>query len=360
MSADDSQLPYRDRAWLGVGLALFAAACFSTAGSFARTLTDAGWSTGAAVIFRVGIAAVILAIPAVLAMRGRWAALRRNARSIVIYGVVTVALCQLCYFKAVEHLSVGVALLLEYLGIVLIVGWMWIRHRQRPRRLTAIGSVAALFGLVLVIDVLGGARLDAIGVVAALGAAVGLATYFVLSASASDDLPPVALAAAGLWVGAIALLALGLVGALPMHVGAATVDFAGSQVSWLVPVAGMSVIACAIAYVAGIGAVRRLGPTLGSFIGLTEVIFAVLFAWALLGQLPTALQLVGGTLIVVGVTLVRADELARGPRAQETTRARRRADRSRLAPARSRGCRGSILRSESAWTSRSSRQQPAP
>jgi drug/metabolite transporter (DMT)-like permease len=312
MSANDSQLQYRDRTRVGVGLALFSAACFSTAGSFARALTDAGWSTGAAVLARVATAALILAIPAVLAMRGRWSALRRNAKSIVIYGLVTVALCQLCYFKAVEHLSVGVALLLEYLGIVLIVGWMWIRHGQRPRRLTAIGSVAALLGLVLVIDVLGGARLDAIGVVAAMGAAVGLATYFVLSSSASDELPPVALAAAGLSVGAVAMLALGLVGALPMHVGAGTVVFAGSRVSWLVPVAGMSVVACAIAYVAGIGAVRRLGPTLGSFIGLTEVIFAVLFAWAFLGELPTPLQLVGGTFIVVGVALVRAAELGRG------------------------------------------------
>jgi drug/metabolite transporter (DMT)-like permease len=312
MSANDPQVRYRDRARLGVGLALFSAACFSTAGSFARALTDAGWSTGAAVVFRVGTAALILAIPAVLAMRGRWGALRRNVRSIVIYGLVTVALCQFCYFKAVEHLSVGVALMLEYLGIVLIVGWMWIRHRQRPRRLTAIGSVAALLGLGLVIDVLGGARLDAIGVLAALGAAVGLATYFVLSSSASDELPPVALAAAGLSIGAIAMLTLGLVGALPMHVGAGTVDFAGTQVSWLVPVAGMSVVACAIAYVAGIGGVRRLGPTLGSFIGLTEVIFAVLFAWVFLGELPTTLQLAGGALIVVGVALVRADELARG------------------------------------------------
>ncbi|HKE13451.1 MAG TPA: EamA family transporter [Kofleriaceae bacterium] len=313
MSTSNPQLQFRTRARLGVGLALFSAACFSTAGSFARALTDAGWSTGAEVFVRVATAAAILAIPAVLALRGRWAALRRNARSIVLYGVVTVALCQLCYFKAVEHLSVGVALLLEYLGIVLIVGWMWIRHGQRPRRLTALGSIAALLGLVLVIDVLGGARLDPIGVLAALGAAVGLATYFVLSSSASDELPPVALAAAGLSVGAIAILALGLVGALPVHFGAGVVTFAGARVSWVVPVGGMSVVACAIAYVAGIGAVRRLGPTLGSFIGLTEVIFAVLFAWAFLGQLPTALQLVGGALIVGGVALVRADELGREP-----------------------------------------------
>jgi drug/metabolite transporter (DMT)-like permease len=34
----------------------------------------------------------------------------------------------------------------------------------------------------------------------------------------------------------------------------------------------------------------------------------VLVAWALLGELPTSGQLVGGLAIVVGVALVRADE----------------------------------------------------
>jgi len=35
----------------------------------------------------------------------------------------------------------------------------------------------------------------------------------------------------------------------------------------------------------------------------------VLFAWLLLNELPTALQLGGGALIVIGIALVRIDEL---------------------------------------------------
>jgi drug/metabolite transporter (DMT)-like permease len=56
-------------------------------------------------------------------------------------------------------------------------------------------------------------------------------------------------------------------------------------------------------------AARSLGSKLASFVGLTEVLFAVLFAWLLLGQLPTVVQLIGGVLIVAGVALVRVDEL---------------------------------------------------
>ena len=43
--------------------------------------------------------------------------------------------------------------------------------------------------------------------------------------------------------------------------------------------------------------------------GLTEVVFAVLFAWLALGELPTVVQAVGGVLIVAGIALVRLDAM---------------------------------------------------
>jgi drug/metabolite transporter (DMT)-like permease len=323
-TSDARALPLRpvaSRSGAGLGLALLSAASFSTAGSFARSLAVAGWSPGAAVVARVGVAAVLLAVPALVAMRGRWGALRRTGMMVVLYGLVAVAGGQVCFFNALEHLSVGVALLLEYLGTVLVVAWMWLRHGHQPHRLTVIGSVVALLGLALVLDLTGttgtstGANhLDVVGVLWALGGAIGLAGYFVLSGrddgdtGADAEIPPVALASAGMIVGAVALFGLGGLGALPMHARFTAVELAGHQVSWLVPVVGLSLLAAAIAYVAGIGATRRLGPRLASFVGLTEVIFAVLFAWLFLGELPTGVQLLGGLLILAGVALVRMDE----------------------------------------------------
>lgn len=292
----------------GLLLALLSAASFGTSGSFARSLAEVGWSPGAAVAARVSAAAAILAVPAILAQRGRWRSLRASGRMIVLYGLVAVAGGQVCFFNAIEHLSVGVALLLEYLGTVLVVAWMWLRHGHRPRRLTLIGSAVALAGLVLVLDLSGDQRLDAIGVLWALGGAIGLAGYFVLSGRDDSDVPPIVLASAGMVVGAIALFGLGSLGALPLRAQFIAVRIAGHQVSWLVPVVGLSLVAAAIAYVAGIGATRRLGPKLASFVGLTEVLFAVLFAWLFLGELPTAMQLAGGLLIVAGIAVVRIDE----------------------------------------------------
>jgi drug/metabolite transporter (DMT)-like permease len=292
----------------GLGLALLSSATFSTSGSFARSLIVAGWSPAAAVTVRIGVAALLLAVPAIVSLRGRWHLLRRDPVALTAYGVVAVAGAQLCFFNAVRHISVGVALLLEYMGVVLVVGWMWVRHDQRPSRLTAAGSVVAAIGLVLVLDLLSDARLDPVGVLWGLAASVGLASYFVLSARVGAALPPLVVASAGMTTGALTLIMLGVLGALPMQATFGTVDLAGHRVSWLLPVVGLSLVAAAVAYVAGISAARILGPRLASFVSLTEVVFAVLAAWLMLGELPTVMQLAGGALIVAGVVLVQMDE----------------------------------------------------
>ena len=104
---------------------------------------------------RVGLAALVLAVPAVLACRGRWGTVRANLPVILVFGLVAVAGCQVAYFNAVSTLSIGVALLLEYSGTVLVVLWVWLRTRRAPARLTVVGGLVALVGLGLVLDITG-------------------------------------------------------------------------------------------------------------------------------------------------------------------------------------------------------------
>ena len=301
----------------GLTLAVLSAATFGTSGAFASSLIQAGWSPAAAVTTRIAVAAAVLTVPALVQLRGRWSLLRRGAGRAAAYGLVAVAGCQLFYFNAIERMPVGVALLLEYLGPVLVVGWLWLRRGQRPRRLTAIGAAAAIAGLAMVLDLGGPSRIDPIGVMWGLLAAVGLATYFLLGAAVDEEpLPPIVMAWAGMCVGAAALTVLGLTGVLPLTATTGHVEFAGHQVSWVVPVLGLSLVAAVISYVTGIAASRRLGAKLASFVGLAEVLSAILFAWLLLGQLPSAVQFVGGAFILAGVTLVRVDELGTAPAAE--------------------------------------------
>jgi drug/metabolite transporter (DMT)-like permease len=212
------------------------------------------------------------------------------------------------YFNAVGTLSVGVALLLEYSGTVLVVLWVWLRTRRAPSRLTLIGAVVALAGLALVLDIAGQTPPDLVGVMWGLLAAVGLAAYFVASSHGDGGLPPVALAGLGMGVGALALAAFGAVGVVPLEFRTADVVVAGTTLPWWAAVGELALVAAAFAYLLGTYAVRALGATLASFVGLSEVLFAILFAWLLLGELPGLIQLAGGVVVVAGVVLVRLGE----------------------------------------------------
>ena len=298
----------RVRSNAGLAFALLSGATFGTSGALATSLIRVGWTPGAAVLARVLIAALVLTIPAVLQLRSQ-PLNRRSARIVLFYGVVAVAGAQLCYFNAVQHLSVAVALLLEYSGILLVVGWQWLRHAHRPRRLTLTGAALALVGLVFVLDLAGEHHLDMVGVLWGLGAAVGLAVYFVVSAEADEGPSPLVMAWGGLATGTVLLGAAAVVGVLPVSAPRRDVLLAHTHVSWLVPVLGIALVAAVVAFVAGIAAVRMLGAKLASFVGLTEVLFAVLFAWLMLGQGVDLVQGIGGVFVLGGIALVRLDEM---------------------------------------------------
>ena len=288
----------------GLLIALASAAAFGTSGPFSKALLDSGWSPGAIVLLRVSGAALLLLGPALRAVRGRWSLVRSQACPIVVFGLAAVAGCQVAYVNAIGYLSVGVALLLEYLAVVLVALWAWFRTGLAPSLLTWAGMAAAVAGLVLVLDVAGTAAPAPVGVAWGLLAAVGLTVYFVTAAD-HGGLPPVALAAFGMVTGAVALGVLGLAGLLPMTFSTAPVSVGGLALPAWSAVLELVVVAAALAYLLGTVAARRLGSKVASFVGLTEVLFTVLFAWLLLGQLPAPIQLAGGVLIIIGVLAVR-------------------------------------------------------
>ena len=292
----------------GLLLAITSALSFGLSGSLARGLIDSGWSPTAAVALRVTIAAVILIGPGLWAVRGRTTLLVTNAKTIVLYGLLAVAGAQMLYFLAVARLDVGVALLLEYTAPVAVVLWMWAARGQRPVPLTFIGAGVAGVGLVLLLDVLGGAHIDLVGVLCALGAMVGAAAYFVISADESSGLPPITLAAGGLVLAALGFWIAAAIGVLPMDTSTTPVSFATGTVAWWVPVLALGVVTAALAYVTGIAAARHLGSRLASFVALSEVAAGLGFAWVLLDQQPAPVQLLGAALVLAGVVVVKLGE----------------------------------------------------
>jgi drug/metabolite transporter (DMT)-like permease len=292
----------------GLGFALVSAMSFGLSGTLARGLLDTGWSPGAVTLIRIGLAAALVAPFGLAALRGRWHLLRGSAGTVLAYGTFAVAGAQFCYFSAVQYMQVAPALLIEYTAPVAVVMWLWLRQGQRPSRVTVLGIVLAFLGLVLVVGLVSGAQVSVAGILWALGAMVGCSVYFLLSADDGRGLPPLTLAAGGLVVGTALLGLLAVVGLLPMTVADVPAVYDGVDIAWWVPLLLLGLVTAAIAYTSGIAAIRRLGSRVSSFVGLTEVLAALGWAWLLLAELPSTVQLLGALLIVSGVVAVKLGE----------------------------------------------------
>ena len=197
---------------------------------------------------------------------------------------------------------------LEYTAPILVVGWLWATTRRRPSSLTLSGVLLAIAGIMLVLNIFAGAHINLIGVGWAMAAAVCAACYFVMSSSVAadgDGLSSVTLATAGLIVGAATVAILGATGLLPLTFTTHQAVVAGWTTSWLAPVIALALIPTAIAYTLGIMGIARLQPRFASLVGLSEVMFAVLAAWVLLGESITFTQAIGGVVVLVGLALAR-------------------------------------------------------
>ena len=300
----------RSRTTLGLVIAVVASFTFGTSGALIKPLLEAGWSPAAAVTARALIGGIILLPVSLILVRGNWAAVWRARWRIVVMALIGVAATQLVYFASVERIPVNTAILIEYMAPLLLVGWVWARTRAVPKIVVIAGSVVAVVGLVLVVSPGGAGSIDALGLGFAGLAAIGCAIYYVLAAKPSDGLPPVALACFGLIGGGLSLGIVGVIGVVPFTATFDNVALMGSPAPWWVPLLIVGVIATAIAYAASITASEMLGSRLASFAGLLEVVAAALYAWLLLGEALTLLQLLGGALILVGIGLVRSDTSA--------------------------------------------------
>ncbi|MGH3391192.1 MAG: EamA family transporter [Actinomadura sp.] len=297
--------PTGTKAW-GLGLAMLSSICFGASGALGKALITAGLSPLQAVWLRIAGAALVL-VPLVLVLRGvaRLRGVRRFAPQLLLYGATGVAGCQAFYFVAASRLPVGVAILLEFTGPVLVLGWIRLVRRLPVHRTAAVGVAVAMVGLACVVQVWSGLRLDALGLAAGLGAAACQAAYFLLVERLTGDIDPLVMTAAGSVVGAVLLTVPAMPWSMPWRILPATVTVGDHTApAWLLA-AWMVVVSTVIAYIAGIAAVQRLSAQVAGAIGYTEAVAATLIAWAVLSERLTTVQLVGGAIVLAGAFIAQ-------------------------------------------------------
>ncbi|MDI3407511.1 EamA family transporter [Streptomyces cavernicola] len=295
----------------GLGLALVSAFAFGGSGVAAKPLIEAGLDPLHVVWLRIAGAALIM-LP--LAWRHRSLLTQRPAL-LAGFGLLAVAGVQTCYFVAISRIPVGVALLIEYLGPALVLGWIRFVQRRPVTRAAAIGVVLAVGGLACVVEVWAGMRFDALGVLLGLGAAVCQAGYFILGdhgSDAGDEAPnPLGVISYGLLIGAVVLTVVARPWTMDWSVLAGRADMDGTSVPGLMLLGWIVLIATVLAYGSGVMAVRRLSPQVAGVVSCLEAVVATVFAWILLGEELSAPQVVGGTMVLVGAFIAQSSTPAK-------------------------------------------------
>lgn len=293
----------------GVVLAIVSATSFGVAGPFSKAVLVSGaLSPYRLAQFRITGAAVVLLIFVGLGRlrRGRvgyrWT--RADVPLVIAYGALGFVGVQVCYFIAIDRLPVGVALLLEYISVVLVAVYAAVvQHRAQPR-VVWIGVALAIAGLVVLTEPWDGFRLDAVGALAGAGAAIGCAAYFLLGESGAARVPALELTAFGAGVGAVVLAVALPWWNFPFSALGHSARFAGhARPVWLL-LCVVVLVGTVLAYALGMTALQYLPSPSATVIATLEILVAACVAWAFLGEHLSVAEIAGGIVILIGVVVV--------------------------------------------------------
>lgn len=292
----------------GLGLALVSACAFGGSGVAAKPLIDLGLDPLQVVWMRVAGAALVL-LP--VALRSR--ALPRQRPGLVAgFGLLAIVGCQALYFVAIARIPVGIAILVEYLGPALLLGWIRFVQRRPVTRAAALGVVLATAGMTCVVEVWSGLAFDALGLLYAFGAACCQVAYFVLAdgggpgrtdGAAAPE--PESVIAHGLVVGALVLTAVSHPWTMRWHTLGHQAALGDREVPAVLLVGWIVLVSTVVAYLTGVTAVRSLSPQVAAVVGGMEAVIATVLAWILLAEHLGFWQVAGGALVVAGALVAQ-------------------------------------------------------
>lgn len=296
--------------WLGYSLYLLGAFVFAFNGTVSKAILLSGFDAARLSQFRVTAAFVILFVVVAVQRPQRLRIKRDEWLPLIGYGVLGVAMTQYLFFVALRYLPVGVALLIEFTAPVFVALWFRFVLREPTRRMVWLALVIALLGLALVAEVWRGFSFDAIGLLAALGAALALSVHYLITDRQMRVPEPRDAVSLTMW--GFGFAALFWVVAQPWW-SFPWADFVGVSDPSLGPIIGnrpiwflstwMVILGTAVPFWLVVAAMRHLRASQASVVGLIEPLLAILIAWVVLGEALSAPQLLGGVFIVIGVVL---------------------------------------------------------
>lgn len=245
---------------------------------------------------RTGIG-LVLAL-AFMAAGGRLAQIRLSSkRWLLVLDGVMLAVHWTLMFEAFKRLSVATAILLVFVGPVLVAAAAWPVLRERVEARTVAALTLSLGGMAM-ITVPAWEVQDPLGVVFALASAVTFAGIMLAGKTLTRTYAPPAILIWQLGVATIAIAPVAF---------AAGFDGLGSAAPRLLMLGALHTAAAGFVYFAALSVVKAQHVGVLTYL---EPATALLYAWWLLGETPATATLAGGALIVAGGLLI---VFARGP-----------------------------------------------
>ena len=301
-----SKPPFKRNVAFGFATYLLASTLFSLNGTVSKYLLLDGIFWARLSQLRVTLAFFILVVVVLVVNRPAFRLKKGEAKGILIYGILGIATTQSLYFLSIQRMPIGVSLLFEFTAPIMVALWFKYVMHEPVRNRVFLALALAMVGLAMVAQVWQGFTLDAVGLFAALGAAVALALYFIEGERLVAQRDPVSLTMLGFGAAALFWAIVQPWWLFPWDKLHSTITLMeGSRptvpASWLIIY--MVVFGTVLPFALVLQSLRHLRATQASIVGMTEPVIASLIAFALLGEVMTPIQILGGA-IVLGAVVV--------------------------------------------------------
>ena len=282
----------RNNQIVGCAFAVLQAVLYSTMGILGKLLYATGMDSQQVVILRFLCSTVLLGV---FMLVWRKEALVSRQKAVYAQAVFYFASAFL-YFFAIERLNAGITTVLFYLYPAMVAAINLAVFHERITAAVAVALILSTMGLILISGIIGGEfALDPLGVVFALGAALAFAVYTVIIQVTGRTEGSFTVTFTLSWTSLLASCVV-FAPAVPamFHLSA-----------YQVLIGCIMALACTILpVVLYIQAVKRIGGTKSSLIGISETPSSLLLAFLILGETITPIEGAGIILIVASVVFI--------------------------------------------------------
>jgi drug/metabolite transporter (DMT)-like permease len=293
----------RSKGLIGYSIMSLGLFFFAVNGPVAKLALINGLDSAELSAFRIEGAFFFLLIVSLLFARKNLKVTKKEILPLIGYGFFGVAMTQFLYFVAIRRIEVGVALIIEYTAPIFVALYVRFVMKKEVSARVWFSLLLALVGLSLITQIWTGSKLDPFGVLAAFGAAIALAIYFIGGEPLASKRDPISLTTLSMGVGAIFWMILQPWWTLPwskLNDQVALPHDLGS-VSLGLLVLYIIIFGTVVPFGLYFMAFKFLDSKKAAIFGLLEPVGASVVALFLLGETFIGMQILGGLLVLIGV-----------------------------------------------------------